>query len=155
MEDADAQELSVWATRLVDALRKLLRCVTSPPTSKMAASRQTWSSIAIRRRGSAFLPQAIDDALYDAFGQRQVSTIFTQLNQYHVVLEVNPSFHKSRCAQEHLRSCQRWATGTARLLQPLRNLKHRASRESSGQFPVVTLSFNLAPGSRSEKRESD
>ena len=58
---------------------------------------------------AGILPQTIDDTLYDAFGQRQVSTIFTQLNQYHVVLEVNPEFQtESRCAEIDLRAFGQW-----------------------------------------------
>ena len=63
-----------------------------------------------RRRGSASRPQAIDDTLYDAFGQRQVSTIFTQLNQYRVVLEVKPEFQQDPDAlEQHLRARRRTA----------------------------------------------
>jgi multidrug efflux pump len=91
-------------------------------------------------------PQAIDDTLYDAFGQRQVSTIFTQLNQYHVVLEVHPRFQESPEAvaalyvrasngtQVPLGAFTRLARGTTPLA-----INHQ------GQFPSVTLSFNLAP----------
>src|SRR6476660_9568755 len=92
MEDADAQELSVWAPRLVQKLRTVpqLRDVASDQQNNgleanLVIDRDTASRLGI-------LPQAIDDTLYDAFGQRQVSTIFTQLNQYHVVLEVDPQF---------------------------------------------------------------
>ena len=93
------------------------------------------------------LPQAIDDTLYDAFGQRQVSTIFTQLNQYHVILEADPSFqqspdslksiyvHSSSGAQVPLSAFTRFSSTNALLA-----INHQ------GQFPVVTISFNLAPG---------
>jgi multidrug efflux pump len=95
----------------------------------------------------AILPQAIDDTLYDAFGQRQVSTIFTQLNQYHVVLEVAPRFQQdpealksiyvksASGAQVPLSAFTRLAPGAAPLA-----INHQ------GQFSAVTLSFNLAPG---------
>ena len=92
MEDADAQELATIAPKLVDKLRTLpqMRDVASDQQTNglkadLVIDRDTASRLGI-------LPQAIDDTLYDAFGQRQVSTIFTQLNQYHVVLEVNPQF---------------------------------------------------------------
>jgi multidrug efflux pump len=95
MEDADSQELSLWATRLVDELRKLpsMRDVATDQQNgglkvELVIDRDTASRLGI-------LPQAIDDSLYDAFGQRQVSTIFTQLNQYHVVLEVDPQFSQN------------------------------------------------------------
>ena len=92
LEDADAQELNVWSNRIVDKLRTLpeLRDVATDQQNgglkaDLVIDRDTASRLGI-------LPQAIDDTLYDAFGQRQVSTIFTQLNQYHVVLEVDPQF---------------------------------------------------------------
>jgi len=92
-------------------------------------------------------PQMIDDTLYDAFGQRQVSTIFTQLNQYHVVLEVQPRFQQS---PETLKDIYvRSASGAP---VPLAAFTHFAPATTAlavshqGQFPAVTLSFNLAPG---------
>ena len=94
------------------------------------------------------LPQAIDDTLYDAFGQRQVSTMFTQLNQYHVVLEVDPQFQQN---PDSLKSIyvhvQQRQPGSARSFTPLRRLTNTPlAINHQGQFPVVTLSFNLAPG---------
>ena len=99
------------------------------------------------------LPQAMDDTLYDAFGQRQVSTIFTQLNQYHVVLEVGPQFQQDPTDLSHI--YVKSATGTQ---VPLSSFSHFETTNASlainhqGQFPVVTISFNLAPGSRWETR---
>jgi multidrug efflux pump len=93
------------------------------------------------------LPQAIDDTLYDAFGQRQVSTIFTQLNQYHVVLEVGQQFRQDPTALKDI--YVKSVTGTQ---VPLAAFSHFDSSKTSltlnhqGQFPVVTISFNLAPG---------
>ena len=81
--------------KLVDKLQSLpeLRDVASDQQN--GGLQADWSSIATPLPASASLPQAIDDTLYDAFGQRQVSTIFTQLNQYHVVLEVDPQFQQN------------------------------------------------------------
>jgi multidrug efflux pump len=94
LEDPDPNELSRWTQRFVDKLKTLpeLRDVaTDQQTSGLAASlvidRQTASRLGIS-------PQMIDQTLYDAFGQRQVSTLYTQLNQYHVVLETMPDFQK-------------------------------------------------------------
>jgi len=92
-------------------------------------------------------PQMIDDTLYDAFGQRQVSTIYTQLNQYHVVMEVAPRFQQNLDALQHL--YVRTVDGTP---APLSAFTHYEAQTTAlavnhqGQFPVVTLSFNLAPG---------
>src|SRR5512142_563249 len=92
------------------------------------------------------LPQTIDDTLYDAFGQRQVSTMFTQLNQYHVVLEVQPQFRQS---PDSLRSIYvRSGNGTQVPLAAFTRFYPANSPlaiSHQGQFPVVTLSFNLAP----------
>ncbi len=94
LEDPDANELNRWTQRFVEKLKQLpeLRDVaTDQQTSGLAASlvidRQTASRLGIS-------PQMIDQTLYDAFGQRQVSTLYTQLNQYHVVLETMPDFQK-------------------------------------------------------------
>jgi len=93
-EVADARELAEWAPRLIDRLRTL------PQLRDVASDQQTGgllASLVIDRDTASRLgvaPQAIDDTLYDAFGQRQVSTIFTQLNQYRVVLEVAPAFQQ-------------------------------------------------------------
>ena len=92
-------------------------------------------------------PQMIDDTLYDAFGQRQVSTIFTQLNQYRVVLEVAPRFWRG---PESLDDIYVGAPNGAQV--PLGVFTHLETRTSplsinhQGQFPAVTISFNLAPG---------
>ncbi|PYX36196.1 MAG: acriflavine resistance protein B, partial [Acidobacteria bacterium] len=95
LESADANDLNIWVPRLMQKLQELpeLRDVandqlTAGLKADLVIDRDTASRLGI-------LPQAIDDTLYDAFGQRQVSTIFTQLNQYHVVLEADPSFQQS------------------------------------------------------------
>jgi multidrug efflux pump len=93
------------------------------------------------------LPQTIDDTLYDAFGQRQVSTIFTQLNQYHVVLEVNPEFQQNPDALKLIYVHS--TTGTQVPLSAFTTYNAESTPiavNHQGQFPVVTLSFNLAEG---------
>src|SRR5262249_15151167 len=92
LEDPDSQELATWVPRFLTKLQTLpeLRDVASDQQNgglqaNLVLDRTTASRLGIT-------PQALDDGLYDAFGQRQVSTIFTQLNQYRVVLEVQPSF---------------------------------------------------------------
>jgi multidrug efflux pump subunit AcrB len=93
------------------------------------------------------LPATIDNTLYDAFGQRQVSTMYTQLNQYHVVLEVSPDFQQNPSSLNSI--FVKSSTGTQ---VPLSAFSHIEPRNTTlainhqGQFPVVTLSFNLAPG---------
>src|SRR6202034_2764942 len=88
IEDADAQELAQWTPKLVARLQTLpaLRDVATDQLNNGLKTNVTIDRDTASRLG--IFPQAIDSTLYDAFGQRQVSTIFTQLNQYHVVLEV-------------------------------------------------------------------
>ncbi len=147
LEDPDVDELNSVAPRLVEALRKYpeLRDVSSDQQNKglrisVAMDRSTASRLGIT-------PQLIDDTLYDAFGQRQVSTMFTQLNQYRVVLAVKPDFQHGPDAFQaiYLRGAgggQVPLTGMVRLSETTGPLL--ISRQ--GQFPAVTVSFNLAPG---------
>jgi multidrug efflux pump subunit AcrB len=108
------------------------------------------ASLTIDRPTAARLgitPQMIDDALYDAFGQRQVSTMYKQLNQYHVVMEAAPNFTQSpeSLKQIYIKS----NTGAPVPLSAITQYKPSntpLSINHSGQFPSVTLSFNLQPG---------
>jgi multidrug efflux pump len=147
LEDANAGELNDWAGRIVNRLQDLpeLRDVASDQQNQglradLVIDRDTASRFGI-------LPQAIDDTLYDAFGQRQVSTIFTQLNQYHVVLEVGEQFRNEPTDLSHI--YVKSITGTQ---VPLSAFSHFETSKTplainhQGQFPVVTISFNLAPG---------
>jgi len=147
LEDADRAELVEWAPRLLAELRNehVLKDVTSDQeTSGLQVSltidRDTASRLGIS-------PQAIDDTLYDAFGQRQVSIIFTQLNLYRVILEVRPDMARSAGALDNI--FVRSASGTP---APLSTFVHEATTTAplainhQGQFPAVTLSFNIAPG---------
>ncbi|HEY2772568.1 MAG TPA: multidrug efflux RND transporter permease subunit [Candidatus Binatia bacterium] len=147
LEDADPAELAVWAPRLVTALRERpeLRDVSSDQQDEglravVDIDRSTASRLGIR-------PQAVDDTLYDAFGQRQVSTIFTQFNQYRVILEVGPAFREQPGG---LDSIYVGAAGGAQV--PLSAISHVTetvgplSIGHQGQFPLVTLSFDVAPG---------
>jgi multidrug efflux pump len=147
LEDADTNELNVWAPRLVEKLR------TFPQLRDVASDQQTGglrADLVIDRDTASrlgILPQAIDDTLYDAFGQRQVSTIFTQLNQYHVVLEVDPHFQQdpSQLRNIYVKS----SNGTQVPLSAFTHVEPSTvplAINHQGQFPSVTLSFNLAPG---------
>jgi multidrug efflux pump len=146
VEDTDPNELAVWAPKLLQQMSQLpqLRDVASDQQSgglqaQLVIDRDTAGRLGI-------LPQTIDDTLYDAFGQRQVSTMFTQLNQYHVVLEVQLQFRQGpdALASIYVRS----SNGTQ---VPLAAFTHFYPANAplainhQGQFPVVTLSFNLAP----------
>ena len=105
LEDANPQELATWSKRLVDKLKTIptLRDVASDQQNggletTLVIDRDTASRLGIGM-------QQIDDTLYDAFGQRLVSTMYTQLNQYHVVLEVAPEYQpQSEFAGQYLRA---------------------------------------------------
>jgi multidrug efflux pump len=147
LEDPDAGELNTWTARFVDKLKTLAQI------QDVATDQQTQGSLAalvidrVTASRLGITPQTIDDTLYDAFGQRQVSTLFTQLNQYHVVLETMPDFQKSPAKLQDI--YVRSATGGP---VPLSTFTHFESGTAplsinhQGQFPVVTISFNLAPG---------
>jgi len=147
VECADPNELHAWTPRLLEKLQAL------PELRDVASDQQNGglqASLVIDRDTASRLgvtPQMIDDTLYDAFGQRQVSTIFTQLNQYHVVLEVKPHYQQS---PESLKDIYvRSATGAQVPLSTFTHLEPTTTAlavNHQGQFPSVTLSFNLAPG---------
>jgi multidrug efflux pump len=190
LEDPDPNELNLWTARFVEKLKAL------PELRDVATDQQTGGLAAslVIDRGTAsrmgISPQMVDETLYDAFGQRQVSTLYTQLNQYHVVLETMPEFQKNPAKLQdiYVRSALATpaagggstvvaATGTNAAsgpsgpsanattgsanpaavtafngaAVPLSAFTHFESKTAplsvnhQGQFPVVTISFNLAP----------
>ena len=147
LEDPDTAELNVWAPKMVDALRALpeLRDVSSDQQDQGLQSLLTIDRSTASRLG--ITPQMIDDTLYDAFGQRQVSTIFTQLNQYRVVLEVKPDFQQGPGALQdiYVRSLRGGQVPLSAFTQ-FTETTAPLSVTHQGQFPAITLSFNLAPG---------
>jgi len=146
LEDADPEELRHWAPKLLDELQRLpeLRDVGSDQQDQGLASLLVIDRSTASRLG--ITPQLIVDTLYDAFGQRQVSTMFTQLNQYRVVLELLPEFQSGPQALQFLDI--RASNGGQ---VPLNVFTHFSETTTplaitrQGQFPAVTLSFNLAP----------
>jgi multidrug efflux pump len=199
LEDPSSDELNVYAPRLLAKLQQLpeLRDAASDQQVLGLQTRLVYDRVTASRLG--ITPSAIDQTLYDAYGQRQVSTMFTQLNQYHVVLEVKPNFHSTPADLRGLfvrtgatpinSSIVAGGTGTAvssgptssatasqnslnstgssnaagsQAIQsttafpnggevPLAAFSTTETRSApiaishQGQFPVVTLSFNLAP----------
>ena len=141
------EDIQEWAPKLVDKLR------TVPQLKDVASDVQSQGLrvyIDIDRDNAARLgvtTNAIDQALYDAYGQRLVSTIFTQSNQYRVVLEVHPDFRQN---PEQLNGI--YVSGTNDTQVPLSAVAHFSERAGPlaithlGQFPSATLSFNLAKG---------
>jgi multidrug efflux pump len=147
LQSANLDDLNNWAPRLLQKLRSLpeLRDQNSDQQdkglqAKLVIDRDTASRLGIN-------PTTLDNALYDAFGQRQVSTMYRPLNQYHVVMEVAPQFQQT---PEALRNIYlRSTTGTP---VPLAAFTHYEPSNTplavnhQGQVPSVTISFNLAPG---------
>jgi multidrug efflux pump len=147
LEDANADELSTWVPKLIDKLSQL------PQIEDVSTSQQQLglaANIAIDRASAArfgITAATVDNALYDAFGQRIVSTIFTQSNQYRVIIESSPDF------QQTLRSLRQLylpsAGGGQVPLTSIASVEERAMPlriDHLGQFPSATVSFNLASG---------
>ena len=147
LEDPNINELDTWTPRLVAALQKLpeLRDVSSDQQTQGLQAYLTIDRSTASRLG--ITPQLIDDTLYDAYGQRIVSTIFTQLNQYRVILETKPDFqqHPRKLDDIYIRS-----TGGGKVpLSAITRVEETTGPlviSHQGQFPATTLSFNLAPG---------
>jgi len=147
LQDPNAAELSAYASSFVGRLKQL------PQLADVASDQQTQGrqvSLVYDRPTATRLgitPQNVDDTLYDGFGQRQVSTLFTQLNQYHLIMEVMPEFatspqnlddifvHSGTGPSVPLSAITKQSLVTAPIL-----ISHM------GQFPATTVSFNLAPG---------
>ena len=147
LQSANLDDLNTWAPRLLEKLKSLpeLRDQNSDQQdrglqAKLVIDRDTASRLGIT-------PQTLDNSLYDAFGQRQVSTMYRPLNQYHVVMEVAPQFQQSPEALQNI-----YLRATNGNPVPLAAFTHfepsntPLSVNHQGQVPSVTISFNLAPG---------
>ena len=147
LQSANLDDLNTWAPRLLAKLRTLpeLRDQNSDQQdhglqAKLVIDRDTASRMGIT-------PQTLDNALYDAFGQRQVSTMYRPLNQYHVVMEVASQFQQTPEALQNI-----YLRSTAGTPVPLAAFTHFQPSNTplavshQGQLPSVTISFNLAPG---------
>ncbi len=196
LEDPDATELNLWTAKFVDKLKAIpeLRDVATDQQTQGLSATLVIDRVTASRMG--ITPQAIDETLYDAFGQRQVSTLYTQLNQYHVVLETLPDFQNNPAKLNDIyvrsasaatassgngnqvitatsgnggtggtaspnagssasasggSSAPTAVTGANGAAVPLSTFTHFESASAplavnhQGQFPVVTISFNLAP----------
>jgi hydrophobic/amphiphilic exporter-1 (mainly G- bacteria), HAE1 family len=149
LQDSDINELNEWAPKMLTALQKL------PSLKDVASDQQTSSgmlSMTIDRdQASRFgiQPAAVDQALYDAFGQRQAAQFFTQANSYHVVMEITPSLQGD---PDSLKKIYLKSPLTNQMVPLSAMIKFDTqhvtylSIQHQGQFPAVTLSFNLAPG---------
>ncbi|KAB2639642.1 MAG: acriflavine resistance protein B, partial [Verrucomicrobia bacterium] len=147
LQAADLTELNRWSTLLVENLRRVpeLRDVSSDQQTRGLQTTVVIDRDAASRLGLS--PLSIDNTLYDAFGQRQVSTMYQQYNQHHVILELEPAFLRdpSSLDQIYVRS----SNGVQVPLSSVARFKTEntfLSVNHQGQFPAVTVSFNLAPG---------
>jgi multidrug efflux pump len=147
IQDSDLNELNEWAPRMLAKLQTL------PELTDLSTDQQNnglSAGLQIDRLTAARLgvnPQILDDTLYDAYGQRQVSIMYTPLNQYHVVMEVAPEFWQSPNGLKHI-----YVGGANATQVPLSTLTKYATSTAplavnhQGQIPSVTYSFNLALG---------
>ena len=148
LQDADVDELAEQAPRLLAALAQR-RELSDVASDLQSGGLQV--AIDIDRLKASRLnvtPQGIDDTLYDAFGQRQVTTIFTQLNQYRVILEAQQKYQLSPESLDKI--YVKSSTGQMVPLSSFTTVKTITAPLTivhQGQFPAVTLSFNLGPGS--------
>ena len=147
LSSENLSDLLQWAPRVEAKMRQMtkLRDIASDQQTRglqatLVIDRDTASRLGVS-------PSAIDNTLYDAFGQRQVATTYTELNQYHVVMEVDEAFRDSTDAIQGL--YVRSSTGNQ---VPLNSFTHYETKNTSlavnhqGQFPAVTISFNLGEG---------
>jgi multidrug efflux pump len=147
LQDADLKELADWVPRLVERFKRIprLRDVASDQQDRGLETRLVIDRDTASRLGVT--TAAIDATLYDAFGQRQVSTMYRQLNQYHVVMEVAPQFQQNPQALDRI-----YVRSSNGQQVPLSAFSHYAPSNSAlsiphqGQFPAITISFNLAVG---------
>ncbi|MGC2492914.1 multidrug efflux RND transporter permease subunit [Candidatus Binatus sp.] len=148
LQSDDLNQLNQWAPKVLKKLRTvhILTDVSSDQQnsgleSNVVVDRDTASRLGLSQ-------QAIDDTLYDAFGQRQVSTMYTPLNQYHVVMEVAPQFWQDPDSLDHIRVMSSNGGGLIKLstFTHFGNDTTALAVNHTGQFPSVTISFNLAPG---------
>jgi hydrophobe/amphiphile efflux-1 (HAE1) family protein len=147
IQDADLDELRLWVPRMLASMQKMKQ-LKDVASDQQDAGLQL--DVKIDRDTAARLgvtPAEIDAALYDAFGQRQVATMFTQRNQYRVVMEVPPQMRQNPDALNGI-----YVRSTSGAQVPLRAIAKFGSSASplavnhNGQFPSVTISFNLTPG---------
>ncbi len=147
LQSENLAELNTWGPRMLERLRGLwqLTDVSSDQQDKGLSATLQYDRRTAERLGIS--TQLIDNTLYDAFGQRQVSTMYTPLNQYHVVMEAEPRFWQDPQSLQDI-----YVVTSNGSQVPLSAFTHYESTTSplavthQSQFPAVTISFNLAPG---------
>jgi multidrug efflux pump subunit AcrB len=147
LTDTDSDELNEWAPKLEAAMKKLPQ-LEDVASDQQVAAKHLAIQIDRDQAGRLGIPQSlIDQTLYDAFGQRQVANIYTSTSQYKVILEVQPQFQQDPNALSQI-----FLPGPGGTQIPISTFAHFTTKAEAlsinhqGQFPAVTLSFNLAPG---------
>ena len=149
LEDANPNEFSTWVPKLLERLQQLPQL---EDVSSNYAENGLSAYIQIDRPTAArfgITPATVDNALYDSFGQRIVSTIFTQSNQYRVILEADPELQKSVSSLGQIYLPSSTATNGQVPLSAIAQVEEQTAPleiNHLGQFPSTTVSFNLAPG---------
>ena len=146
LQDENLDELNLWSPRVLEKLRTIpiLHDVNMDQQNRGLETRLVIDRDTAARLG--ITPAQIDDALYSAFGQRQVSTIYQPLNQFHVVLEVDPAFQGRPDMLKNI-----YVRSSSNAQVPLSAFSHYETANTAlsvahqGVFPAVTMSFNLAP----------
>ena len=147
LTDQNIDELNFWAPKLVNKLKEYSQIKDATSDQQFRGLQET---VVVDRDAAARLgiqPQAVDSTLYSAFGQRQISIIYTQQNEYHVVLEVDPKFQLDPSSLDKI--YVKSSSGTQVPLSTLARFQldnTPLSVNHQGQFPCVTISFNLAEG---------
>ena len=147
LESPNGDELNTWTTRFVARLKTLPQLQDVATDQQTGAAQTTLVIDRVTASRLGITPLEIDQTLYDAFGQRQISTLFTQSNQYHVILETMPNFQNNPAKLEDI-----YVQSPSGTSVPLSTFSHFESGTAplsvnrQGQFPVVTISFNLANG---------
>jgi multidrug efflux pump len=149
LENASADAFGVWVPRLLERLRA--RPELADVASDLQDQGQAVDLIIDRASAARFgiTPATVDNALYDAFGQRIVSTIYSQANQYRVILEADPAVQKSLEGLSHIYLPSSAASGAQVPLSAIVHVQQRSGPlqvTHLGQFPATMISFNLAPG---------
>jgi multidrug efflux pump len=147
LSDENLNELNSWAPQLLARMKTMpeLRDVNSDQQNQGLAANLVIDRDAASRLGIS--ASAVDQVLYDAFGQREVSTMYTALNQYYVVMEVDPVYQQSPDALNGI-----FIKSSTGAMVPLSTIAHFEQQRTAlqvnhqGQYPAVTLTFNLAPG---------
>jgi multidrug efflux pump len=149
LEDANPKEFSTWVPKLLERLQRLPEL--EDVTSNYAEAGLSAYVLIDRPTGARFgiTPATVDNALYDSFGQRIVSTIFTESNQYRVILEADPDLQQSLSSLGELYLPSSTATNGQVPLSAIARVEEQTAPlqiNHLGQFPSTTVSFNLAPG---------